>query len=584
MRSYQHRSTHLQRARQNEQNNGEISPEEIQRNRERAQRGINKYIAKYKEHMAKQAAISSPEDAPEKEADEVARKVSEEDGKEVDNSTAPQGNEIQRNAEEEEVMPKSEKEEVMPKGDDEEVMSKEDDGGLHATEELQAKLETNKGGGQTMDDNIRGEMEGKMGADLGDVRIHTGPEAHDMAEGINAKAFTYGQDVYFKNGNYNPGTPQGKHLLAHELTHTQQQKGADVGRMVQRSLEIGGTRINNIRSIEAGLTTQVNQWHDDTVAFLKEKMGKDFDENTHVTITKENAVLKGKEIVRSMISAEQYTSKNIKGKKISTDYEFKYDDINALYQDVLFRLSLIQNIAFANLELFARYPSSALGEKGLNLRDPDWQEASDPAYAIKPSGFELKNDIDPSTAIDNLYKQGATATTDQRILVDCTTMLGIIHYRSLQQTMGKDDFNAEFKNKKMKIGPLGAIFGKDQQAHTLKKYFKVVFIASLDDLVPGDRVDFKNTTAYKKIAPTGLMQGEFAIYTGKVGKQHMFEGFGLKRSYEEMVLELHQAYIDAGGKGNINEVMYEANGNSVTGKVPGMMDAIHRFDLTKLGE
>jgi LysM repeat protein len=104
MRSYQHRSTHLQRTRQNEQNNGEISPEEIQRNRERAQRGINKYIAKYKEHMAKQAAISSPEDAPdsyrdEKEADEVARKVSEGDEKEVDVSSAA-GKSIQRQVEE----------------------------------------------------------------------------------------------------------------------------------------------------------------------------------------------------------------------------------------------------------------------------------------------------------------------------------------------------------------------------------------------------------------------------------------------------------------------------------------------------
>jgi hypothetical protein len=189
MRNYHQRSTHLQRARQHEQNNGEIPPEEIQRNRERAQRGINKYIAKYKEHMAQQAAISQPGDDPdsyrdEKEADEVARKVSEGDEKQVDISTPPQGNNIQRNADEEEVMPKSE-EEVMPKSDDDEVMckneeeglmAKSEDGGLHATEELQAKLETNKGGGQAMDDKTKSEMEGKMRADLGDVRIHTGTE------------------------------------------------------------------------------------------------------------------------------------------------------------------------------------------------------------------------------------------------------------------------------------------------------------------------------------------------------------------------------------------------------------------------
>jgi hypothetical protein len=243
MRNYHQRSTHLQRAHQFEQNNGEISPEEIQRNRERAQRGLNKYIAKYKEHMAQQAAISQPGDENEKEADEVARKVSEGDDKEMDISTPPQGNNIQRNAEEDEVMPKEEdevmckeEEEVMPSHEEKEenLMAKSEDGGLHATEELQAKLETNKGGGQAMDDKTRGEMESKMGADLGDVRIHTGAEAHDMAEGINAKAFTYGQDVYFKNGNYNPSSKDGKNLLAHELTHTQQQKGAEVGRMIQR--------------------------------------------------------------------------------------------------------------------------------------------------------------------------------------------------------------------------------------------------------------------------------------------------------------------------------------------------------------
>jgi hypothetical protein len=69
MRSYQQRST-VQRARQFEQNNGEISPEEIQRNRERAQRGLNKYIAKYKEHMAQQVAISQPGDDPDSYRDE----------------------------------------------------------------------------------------------------------------------------------------------------------------------------------------------------------------------------------------------------------------------------------------------------------------------------------------------------------------------------------------------------------------------------------------------------------------------------------------------------------------------------------
>jgi hypothetical protein len=45
-----------------------------------------------------------------------------------------------------------------------------------------------------------------------------------MYRELNAKAFTAGNDIYFNEGQYNPGSSEGKHLLAHELTHTIQQK------------------------------------------------------------------------------------------------------------------------------------------------------------------------------------------------------------------------------------------------------------------------------------------------------------------------------------------------------------------------
>ena len=113
------------------------------------------------------------------------------------------------------------------------LMAKSGDGGLQGTEKLQAGLEDSRNSGQSLDNNTRAEMEGKMGADLGDVKIHTDANAHQMSEGINAKAFTHGHDIYFKSGNYNPTSTEGKSLLAHELTHTLQQRGS-AGRRVQR--------------------------------------------------------------------------------------------------------------------------------------------------------------------------------------------------------------------------------------------------------------------------------------------------------------------------------------------------------------
>lgn len=59
--------------------------------------------------------------------------------------------------------------------------------------------------------------------DLSRVRIHTGEPAERSAREVNALAFTVGQDIVFRNGLYNPGSPAGRSLLAHELAHTAQQ-------------------------------------------------------------------------------------------------------------------------------------------------------------------------------------------------------------------------------------------------------------------------------------------------------------------------------------------------------------------------
>jgi hypothetical protein len=55
------------------------------------------------------------------------------------------------------------------------------------------------------------------------VRIHTGDQAVQLSRDLHAQAFTHGSDVFFGAGGYAPGTPAGRRLLAHELTHVVQQ-------------------------------------------------------------------------------------------------------------------------------------------------------------------------------------------------------------------------------------------------------------------------------------------------------------------------------------------------------------------------
>jgi hypothetical protein len=83
-------------------------------------------------------------------------------------------------------------------------------------------------GGSPLDEGVRTDMESRFGQDFGDVRVHSGADAHASAVGLSAQAYTVGSDIVFQNGNYDPGSTAGQHMLAHELTHVVQQRSGPV--------------------------------------------------------------------------------------------------------------------------------------------------------------------------------------------------------------------------------------------------------------------------------------------------------------------------------------------------------------------
>jgi hypothetical protein len=82
-----------------------------------------------------------------------------------------------------------------------------------------------KSAGSPLPAPVRSAMESSLGADFGGVRVHADGEAASLADRLGARAFTTGQDVYFAAGQYQPASPLGQGLLAHELTHVTQQRG-----------------------------------------------------------------------------------------------------------------------------------------------------------------------------------------------------------------------------------------------------------------------------------------------------------------------------------------------------------------------
>ncbi|MES1242774.1 MAG: DUF4157 domain-containing protein [Acidobacteriota bacterium] len=99
------------------------------------------------------------------------------------------------------------------------------DGAADVPGSVQHALEGGTGGGATMQPALRDEMESAFEADFSGVRIHTGSSAQQLSRDLSAQAFTYGRDIFFNAGEYRPGTRDGRHLLAHELTHVVQQSG-----------------------------------------------------------------------------------------------------------------------------------------------------------------------------------------------------------------------------------------------------------------------------------------------------------------------------------------------------------------------
>ncbi|TNJ35433.1 DUF4157 domain-containing protein [Arenimonas terrae] len=94
------------------------------------------------------------------------------------------------------------------------------------------------GGGRALDAPVRHDMERRFGHSFSQVRVHTGDAAAESAAALGADAYTVGASIAFGRGKFAPGSPEGKRLLAHELTHVLQQSGtsgaATAGRMIFR--------------------------------------------------------------------------------------------------------------------------------------------------------------------------------------------------------------------------------------------------------------------------------------------------------------------------------------------------------------
>jgi hypothetical protein len=189
-------------------------------------------------------AVNKPGDKFEQEADLMADKVMRMPapapiaGKEEKLQRQPEEklqkkeeDKIQKAAMPEEKIQKKEDDKLQKAPSAEEKLQRKGNDDTPSVDEtLQSAIQSKAAGGQPLSSDVRSSMEPHFGADFSNVRIHNDNESAVLSKQLSARAFTYRNHIFFARDQYQPGTGEGKRLIAHELTHTLQQAAG-----VQRS-------------------------------------------------------------------------------------------------------------------------------------------------------------------------------------------------------------------------------------------------------------------------------------------------------------------------------------------------------------
>jgi hypothetical protein len=118
---------------------------------------------------------------------------------------------------------------LAPRGESGQIQRSGGGDAFDLDDETASRINQERGGGQPLDSSFQRRASEATGQDLSGVRVHSSPEADDLNKELSAKAFTTGQDIFFRDGTYDPHSSAGQKLIAHELTHVVQQGSGAVG-------------------------------------------------------------------------------------------------------------------------------------------------------------------------------------------------------------------------------------------------------------------------------------------------------------------------------------------------------------------
>ena len=163
--------------------------------------------------------------------------------------------------------------EVMSGGVIHRKISDSSSSGIALPSKMSGYLNPLLGGGNGLPSPIKSKMETSFGRDFSSVRVHSDSNAAEASRSIGAQAFTYGNDIFFNQGKFNPGSEDGQRLIAHELVHVVQANNT-VRRKEDPDLDQNQTPSEDVNIDEDAITTafpfKVKDFHKNSKAALKQ--------------------------------------------------------------------------------------------------------------------------------------------------------------------------------------------------------------------------------------------------------------------------------------------------------------------------
>src|SRR5271169_4838553 len=96
--------------------------------------------------------------------------------------------------------------------------------GFNTKDSIAASADYPSRGENALEPEDRQFFESRFHHNFADVKIYSDREANQSALALHSRAYTVGNTISFAAGEYRPGTAEGRHLLAHELSHVIQQR------------------------------------------------------------------------------------------------------------------------------------------------------------------------------------------------------------------------------------------------------------------------------------------------------------------------------------------------------------------------